>query len=127
MLETLHMLDFVHLDIKPDNILIANCPLRAPHVQATELFKLADFGKATKADGSWEFDEGDRRYCSAELIAGVHSNLRAADVFSLGATVFELASLSEMPHEGPLYDALRTGCVPDVPGYSEAFQTLLKA
>jgi serine/threonine protein kinase len=119
---TLHDLGFVHLDIKPDNILLA----RLKSADGEKCYKLGDYGLATKADGSWPIDEGDRRYCSKELMAGSRADLRAADVFSLGLTVYELASQTELPNDGPEYTCLREGKLPRLHGYSLALQDLVQ-
>lgn len=122
MVAALHSLDFVHLDIKPDNILLSR--IKGPG--GADVYKLGDFGLATRADGSWPIDEGDRRYCSTELMAGERSALRAADIFSLGLTVWELASHVELPNDGDTYLALRRSKLPPLPGYSQPFQELVQ-
>lgn len=57
--------------------------------------------------------EGDRRYCSRELMAGRDfeaATLSAADVFAFGLTLYELARGQEhgpLPDDGPLWDQVR--------------------
>lgn len=122
VLAALHGLGFVHLDIKPDNLLVA----RHQGAQGGEIYKVGDYGLASRADGSWPVDEGDRRYCSKELMAGGRGALRAADVFSLGLTVYELASGAELPNDGPVYACLRESKLPRLEGYSLDLQDLVQ-
>lgn len=100
-LSYVHQRGIVHLDVKPDNIFQCHRGLtRSSYV-------LADFGLACHKEG---FDarstEGDARYLPPEALAEnpakpfsfgekqkatSFSDLRAGDVFSLGATLYELA------------------------------------
>jgi len=100
----------VHLDIKPENIL---CKLSPPAggigPPTVEAYKIADFGLAivaVEAESS-EVTEGDARYLAKEVLRGEFEDLRKADVFSLGAMCFELASGCEMPINGDLWHELR--------------------
>lgn len=78
---TLDDLTHFHLleDIKPENIFIKN-----------DQFKLGDFGLASKSSSDEDVEEGDSRYMSLELLAGDHSDLTKSDIFSLGATLYEI-------------------------------------
>jgi serine/threonine protein kinase len=115
----MHSMGFAHLDIKPANILRAEC--------AQNAFKLADFGNVMCKDSIWEIIEGDRIYVSGELLAGDHANIHAADIFSLGITVLELVMRSPLPEDGPEYTALRHGDIPPQPReYSQSLWTLIK-
>lgn len=111
-LATMQHLGFAHLDVKPANILVS----RRQHLT----FKLGDFGLAARLDGAFAIEEGDRQYISAELLAGNHSNLCAADIFSLGLSLYELASGAELPHEGAQYESLRRNGPPRLESCSEA-------
>uniref|UniRef100_M4C5V5 Protein kinase domain-containing protein n=1 Tax=Hyaloperonospora arabidopsidis (strain Emoy2) TaxID=559515 RepID=M4C5V5_HYAAE len=53
--------------------------------------QLGDLGTVAHLDGSMEITEGDNRYLSRELLEGNRNNLRAGDIFALGATIYELA------------------------------------
>lgn len=115
----MHKMGFAHLDIKPANI------LRSSH--APDSFKLADFGNVMCTNSIWEIIEGDRVYVSGELLAGDHSNIYAADMFSLGITLLELALRSPLPEDGPQYASLRRGEIPPLPvEYSQSLWNLIK-
>ncbi len=51
------------------------------------------------------------RYLPLELLNSVYRWLDKADMFALGATLFELASRNELPSGGQLYQDLRHGKV----------------
>lgn len=60
-LNVLHKNNYVHLDIKPDNILIYK---KGDNNGKDWLFKICDFGLMSRSDGSMNYNEGDSRYCS---------------------------------------------------------------
>lgn len=119
VLKAMHAMDYAHLDVKPANILKARgCP---------SSFKLGDLGNAVRVNsGPWQVDEGDRIYLPGELLAGDHTMLFAADVFSLGISVFELSTGMPLPESGDEYAALRRGEVPIMTGYSAALHGVVK-
>lgn len=92
-LKCLHNDNIVHLDVKPENILLGR----------SGKFKLADFGLARlcslKADLN-ELQEGDFRFCPSELLNFSSKtaeldhfvNLTKADIFSLGVSLFSIMS-----------------------------------
>eukprot|EP01065_Artemidia_motanka_P021577 TRINITY_DN2579_c3_g1_i1.p1 TRINITY_DN2579_c3_g1~~TRINITY_DN2579_c3_g1_i1.p1 ORF type:complete len:545 (+),score=158.46 TRINITY_DN2579_c3_g1_i1:124-1635(+) len=101
-LNLIHSIGFVHLDVKPDNIL-----------RTGDCYKLADFGLIRKSGGERKIDEeGDSRYLCLCLLRG-GAQLEAADIFSLGATTYELARRRPLPCNGEEWQAIRTGCFPD--------------
>lgn len=55
--------------------------------------------------------EGDCRYIAPELLQGVFT--KAADIFSLGITILELACTLELPKNGHLWQELRNGVFPE--------------
>lgn len=55
--------------------------------------------------------EGDSRYIAPELLKGQFS--KAADIFSLGITILELACMLELPKNGYLWHELRNGVFPE--------------
>jgi len=103
-LQVLHQLGFVHLDVKPDNILVSR--------GEKGCYKVADLGLAAAAMGTGcdEVNEGDCRYLAKEVIRGDLSNLPKADIFSLGLVLYELnISPKSLPCNGPEWQLLRQG------------------
>jgi len=118
-LKHIHDFGYLHLDIKPDNIFISR----------DNYLKIGDFGTAVKI-GNYRPDldhEGDARYMAPEMLNGIVD--RASDVFSLGATVFEMAANCEMPINGEAWEVLRSGArlcdVEDSPQRSLVLQEII--
>lgn len=114
-LSHIHAKGLVHLDLKPDNIYVLD-----------GVFKLGDFGCATRIDGSLSFEEGDARYIPLEFLNEDYTHLCSVDMFSLGASIYELATGVTLPSSGPTYKALREGKLAVPPGFSSSFENLLK-
>jgi serine/threonine protein kinase len=72
-------------------------------------WKLGDFGLVTRASSNQEVEEGDSRYMSMELLAGDRSDLTKSDVFSLGATLYEICLHRPLPMNGPEWQDIRSG------------------
>ncbi|XP_074368451.1 wee1-like protein kinase isoform X2 [Apium graveolens] len=115
-LKYIHERGVAHLDVKPDNIYVKN-----------GRYKLGDFGCATLLDASLPIEEGDARYMPQEILNEKYDHLDKVDVFSLGATIYELVRGSALPESGPHFLHLREGKLPLLPGHSIQFQNLLKA
>jgi len=90
-IQRLHKRHIAHRDLKPDNFLIT---------QGKEI-KVSDFGTARRLDGTddallahYAAPPGDLRYTAPEMLAGLHNEepriALHADIFSLGAILFEL-------------------------------------
>uniref|UniRef100_A0A3B5KRY3 non-specific serine/threonine protein kinase n=1 Tax=Xiphophorus couchianus TaxID=32473 RepID=A0A3B5KRY3_9TELE len=125
-LQHLHSHGFVHLDLKPANVLITD----------SGRLKLGDFGlllevnqtgaesknRKTKED----VQEGDPRYMAPELLRGEYGP--AADVFSLGVSILELACNLEVPNGGEGWQQLRQGHLPSefTNGLSVELQSVLR-
>jgi wee1-like protein kinase len=95
-------------------------------------YKIGDLGHVASIHGDSIPEEGDCRYMAPELLE-MHVNrelLPKADVFSLGLTLFEAASLMDLPKnslEDSMYENLKAGQLPYLEGYSKDFNNLLKA
>ena len=97
-------------------------------------YVLSDFGLATRTDGQLEVDEGDCRYMAPELLNrsgamaadGSPLLLDRADIFSLGATIFELAGGVPLPNGGPKFEDLRQGRLVLLPNITAPLQQLLR-
>lgn len=102
-LKSLHDRNLIHLDIKLDNVLIDD----------DDTCKLADFGLVIDVDkaNNQQATEGDSRYMAPEIMQGQFS--KAADIFSLGIAMLELACYMELPSNGTLWHELRQGKLPE--------------
>jgi hypothetical protein len=67
-----------------------------------------------------------RSYLSGDLLQGKTNALDKADVFALGATLYELALGSELPKAGPAYQRLRQGKIMMLPTFTTQFVNMLK-
>jgi wee1-like protein kinase len=107
-LDFIHRNNMVHLDIKPDNIFIKN-----------DQYKLGDFGLVTKLSSSQEVEEGDSRYMSMEMLSGDKSDLRKSDIFSLGATLYEVCLGRNLPMNGQEWTDIRNDKLSSLPNTSD--------
>ncbi|XP_020526066.1 wee1-like protein kinase isoform X2 [Amborella trichopoda] len=114
-LQFIHERGIAHLDVKPDNIYVKN-----------GIYKLGDFGQATLINGSLPIEEGDARYMPLEILNDKHDYLDKVDIFSLGASIYELVKGSPLPTSGSQFSMIREGKLSLLPGYSLQFQNLLK-
>jgi serine/threonine protein kinase len=91
--QRIHSRNIVHRDLKPSNFLVL----------ASGSVKLSDFGAARRIDGmtpalllDYSAPPGDLRYCAPEMLACLHGEdptiAYGADIFSLGALLFEAFS-----------------------------------
>eukprot|EP00742_Colponemidia_sp_Colp-10_P012747 GILJ01014348.1.p1 GENE.GILJ01014348.1~~GILJ01014348.1.p1 ORF type:complete len:517 (+),score=90.51 GILJ01014348.1:191-1741(+) len=116
-LEHLHSSGVVHLDIKPENILLS----------FSGQYKIGDLGLVTLANTCGEVTEGDSRYLAHELL---HEDFRAlpkADIFSLGAMVYEIMIGRPLPPNGDEWRDLRENRhhIESLPNYSTEFKQLI--
>ena len=103
-LKHIHDSGFIHLDLKPANILIT----------FEGVLKIADFGMATNWPAKAGIDgEGDREYIGPEILMGQYD--KPADVFALGLIMLETAGNVELPDNGASWQKLRNGDMSDVP------------
>ena len=89
--------------------------------------KICDLGLATRADSKYGVEDGDPRYLAPELLDEDFSDLPKADIFSLGASIYELALGQPLPRSGPGWKQLRCGRPPELSGYSQRFYGMLKS
>ncbi|KAF9886158.1 hypothetical protein FE257_011983 [Aspergillus nanangensis] len=111
-LKQIHDMGFIHLDLKPANILIT----------FEGVLKIADFGMAAR----WPVEEGiegegDREYIGPEILMGLYD--KPADIFSLGLIMFEIAGNVELPDNGLSWQKLRNGDTSDVPSLTWSNET----
>lgn len=108
----IHDSGFIHLDLKPANVLIT----------FEGVLKIGDFGMAT----TWPADkhiegEGDREYMGPEVLMGMYD--KPADIFALGIIMFEIAGNVELPDNGLSWQKLRNGDISDVPSLTWSSET----
>ncbi|KAG5945397.1 hypothetical protein E4U53_006717 [Claviceps sorghi] len=103
-LKEIHEAGFMHLDMKPANILVT----------FEGALKIGDFGLAQPCTSTVAIDiEGDREYMAPEILNGKTG--QSADVFSLGLMTLEAAANVVLPENGPTWIALRSGDLSEVP------------
>ncbi|KAJ5660246.1 hypothetical protein N7507_006697 [Penicillium longicatenatum] len=113
-LKQIHDEGFIHLDLKPANILVT----------FEGVLKIGDFGMATRwpAEDGIE-GEGDREYIGPEILMGRFD--KPADIFSLGLVIFEIAGNVELPDNGASWQKLRNGDMSDVPSLTWSSETTI--
>ncbi|KAH7469048.1 hypothetical protein PRIC1_013787 [Phytophthora ramorum] len=111
----MHSKKMVHMDVKLQNVLVG----------PEEVYKLGDLGTVAHLDGSMEITEGDNRYLSRELLEGNRNNLRAGDIFALGATIYELALGTTLASGGEEWQKIRDGDLVMFRQYSNSLQHLI--
>jgi len=153
-LQYIHSKEMAHLDIKPENIFISidqesstpteissesddecNMMERMQLDKETEskdfYYKIGDLGHVSSLyEGDLTPEEGDCRYMAPELLLMDvnRSQLHKADIFSLGLSLYEAASLKNLPKnsfDDLEYEEIREGKLPYLDQYSRAFNSLL--
>merc|ERR1712088_1063523 len=134
-LKYMHSEQLAHLDIKPDNIFISR-EREAPVLPAGE--KTSDFDEdesleEEEEEGDFSPEEGDCRYMAPEFLSlepPAWSTLPKADVFSLGVSIFEAASLIDLPRNSDEYRSFhefQQGRLPYLHNYTKKFNQLLRS
>lgn len=107
-LQHIHESGFIHLDIKPANVLIA----------FDGSLKISDFGMSTRWPAAQSLErEGDRQYIAPEALQS-HIYDRPGDIFSLGLSMIEIAGNEALPPNGPEWQSLRQGDLSVAPALS---------
>lgn len=102
-LKWIHYNKILHLDLKPANIFIT----------FDGTLKIGDFGVGVKLPIQPFFDrEGDREYIAPEIISK-HEYSYAADIFSVGLIMVEVAANVVLPDNGTPWQKLRSGDLTD--------------
>ncbi len=103
-MQHIHDAGYIHLDLKPANILIT----------FEGSLKIGDFGLATSLPAEKGPDlEGDREYLAPEALRSEID--KPADIFSLGLIMLEIAANVKLPENGATWTALREGDFSEVP------------
>jgi serine/threonine protein kinase len=115
-LSLIHAQDMCHLDVKPANIFVTRGGSGGGSGGSGEgepVYKLGDLGLATlDQHGVDEVIEGDSKYLPRELLREDFGHLQMADVYSLGATVLEMALGRPLPGAGDEWQRIRDGHLP---------------
>ncbi len=114
-LDYVHRSGMIHLDIKAENIFIKN-----------DQYKLGDFGLVSKIENHNDVEEGDSRYMSMELLSGDLEDLTKSDIFSLGATLYEICLGRGLPENGQEWQDIRQGVLLPMRNSSFDFQMIIQ-
>jgi hypothetical protein len=120
-LAKMHESNVVHLDIKPDNIMLSY----------NKKFKLADLGLARITTNLVDdITEGDSRYLAPEMLQIMSDyyipDLTKSDIFSVAASFLELIWGRPLPGNGQEWHRIRNGDIEFPDGYSEELKDVIK-
>jgi len=103
-MQALHAANYIHLDLKPANIL----------VDFYGRIKIGDFGLACAWPAPKHHDgEGDREYIAPEVLNGRFD--KPADVFAVGLITLEIGGNFFLPDNGEIWHRLRSGNLSEIP------------
>lgn len=118
-LAAMHRLQLVHNDLKPANVFIK-------HTGQGAVYKIGDLGHAAQLlRPSQVLEPGDSKYMAQGHFDQSLAEKTKLDVFSLGITMLEAASLQSPPSAGPQWEMLRHQGPPRLDRYSASFNALL--
>ena len=94
------------------------------------IYKIGDLGHVSTMAANNPVEEGDCRYMGPELLGDSpnRSLLNKADMFSLGMSIYEAASLRHIPknsQEDIFYNNMKEGKLPYLPEYSPELNNLI--
>ena len=100
------------------------------HPTSRSLCEARPVGEAEAREAS-QPEEGDSRYMAPELMEPTVNKLHLfkSDVFSLGLSIYEAASLIDIPKnssENAHYSNFRQGNLPFIDGYSKDINAVIK-
>ncbi|XP_073965291.1 wee1-like protein kinase [Choristoneura fumiferana] len=127
----IHSLQLVHMDVKPGNIFVCSREGEPAadsdddeYAANTHIYKIGDLGHVTCVS-SPRVEEGDCRYLTREIIQEDLAHLTKSDIFAFGLTLFEAAGGGPLPKNGPAWQSIRDGILPELPNVSREFYQLL--
>lgn len=117
-LDFLHKNSILHLDIKPENIYRGE----GDNECSSGSWRIGDFGLAV-AKETQDWEEGDGDYVGPELLKSDGELTPYADIFSLGATLYECATGEKLPRQEGSANAADI----ELPGRPQNFLEMVKA
>jgi serine/threonine-protein kinase len=111
-----HARDIVHRDLKPQNLFLTERPDGSPCVKVLDfgISKAADTDESSPKLTSTETVMGTPLYMSPEQVRSLKNVDHRADIWALGAILFELLAASP-PFDGPSASALHAAIAMDAP------------
>lgn len=101
-LRILHANGVVHMDLKPTNILYSY----------SNIFKIADLGMAKLVNQLTKITPSSGRYFAKEVVCDNNDSIpdfTKADMFSLGAILYEIVEGVTLPQKGEEWEEFRNG------------------
>lgn len=101
------------------------------HMDISASYKVGDLGHVVSVETGQSHEEGDCRYMAPELLMdGVPKpHLFKSDVFSLGLSLYEAATLVPLPRnssDNPHYSVYKSGKLPNIDGYSKDINAVIR-